>query len=118
MANPVNYLADNVKGYESLDEGLRVPEMLLLQKLNPLPPILLCLVATSYFGYVNMVWCFLGPMVNTRLTTLIFNVHFHPEDDHKVLFLFVLRAPINMHAARRKRCCGTAEVDGERLERS
>jgi len=83
MANPVNYLADNVKAYQSLDEGLRVPEMLLLQKLNPLPPILLCLVANSYFGYVNMMWCFLGPMVNTRLTTLIFNVHFHPEDDKK-----------------------------------
>ena len=81
MANPDNYRAETVDAYRELDAGLRVPEMLLVQKLNPLPPILLCLVASHCLGYANMVWCVLGPMLNARLTTLLFNVHFHPRED-------------------------------------
>jgi len=82
MTNPINYLKQNMD-YQFLDKSLLVPEMFLLERLSPAPPLILCCLANYYFGYTTMLWSFLGPMLNSRLTTLVFNIHFHPEDNDK-----------------------------------
>ena len=66
-----------------LDKSLLVPEMFLIEKLNPAPPIMLCCIANYYFGYTTMCWCFLGPMLSCRMITLLFNIEFHPSNNQK-----------------------------------
>jgi stearoyl-CoA desaturase (delta-9 desaturase) len=111
MGNPINYLKENID-YRFLDESLKVPEMFLLEKLHPIPPLLLCLVANHYIGYQKMVFSVLGPMLFSRFTTLIFNVHFHPEehesrckavDDDRILAVLVGESNHKDHHSRPRR---------------
>jgi len=111
MANPVNYRKENIDR-QFLDKSLLTPELLLLEKLNPLPPVLWCLTASHYFGYANMIWYTLAPMLVCRFTTLIFNVHFHPEeqpkrckavDDDRILALIVGESNHMDHHSRPRR---------------
>ena len=82
MVNPLNYV-DTDSQMRLLDASLLVPEMFLIEKLNPAPPLIVCCLANYYFGYTTMFWCFLGPMLTCRLITLRFNVEFHPVDSLK-----------------------------------
>jgi len=111
MANPVNYRQENIDR-QFLDKSLLTPEMLLLEKLNPIPPLVWCLAASHYFGYANMIWYTLGPMLCCRFTTLIFNVHFHPEeqpkrckavDDERILAIIVGESNHMDHHSRPRR---------------
>ena len=80
--NPKNYL-DMDSQMRLLDASLLVPEMLLIERLNPAPPLVVCCLANYYFGYTTMFWSFLLPMLTCRLITLGFNVEFHPVDSPK-----------------------------------
>ena len=84
MTSPRNYEREKIASQmQFLDQSLLVPEMFLIEKLNPAPPLVVCCLANYYFGYTTMCWCFLGPMLNCRLTTLVFNLEFHPPDNPK-----------------------------------
>ena len=84
MTNPRNYELEKMDSQmRFLDQSLLVPEMFLIERLNPAPPLIVCCLANYYFGYTTMCWCFLGPMLNCRLTTLLFNLEFQPADNQK-----------------------------------
>jgi fatty-acid desaturase len=84
MASPLNYEVNKIEArMRLLDKSLLVPEMLLLEKFNPAPPLIVCCIASFHLGYASMCWCFLGPMLSCRLITLLFNVEFHPEENKK-----------------------------------
>jgi stearoyl-CoA desaturase (delta-9 desaturase) len=84
MANPLNYEVEKMDSQmRFLDKSLLVPEMFLIEKFNPAPPLVLCCIANYYFGYTTMCWCFLGPMLSCRMITLLFNIEFHPSNNQK-----------------------------------
>jgi hypothetical protein len=57
--------------------------MFLIEKLIPVPPLVVCCIANYYYGYTTMCWCFLGPMLGCRTITLLFNIEFHPAKNQK-----------------------------------
>lgn len=75
MANPCNY---NIE-YSILDKRVCTTEMRLLDSVYPIAPVGLCLAVKHYFGNTSMIFSCLGPMLVTRIITLVFNVEFHPE---------------------------------------
>jgi stearoyl-CoA desaturase (delta-9 desaturase) len=79
IVNSLNYV-DTDSQMRLLDASLLVPEMLLVEKLNPAPPLIVCCVTNYYFGYTTMFWSVLLPMLTCRLITLGFNVEFHPVE--------------------------------------
>jgi len=83
MTNPQKYENMDTQ-MRLLDASLLVPEMFLIERLNPAPPLVVCCLANYYFGYTTMYWCFLGPMLTCRLITLGFNIEFHPLDSPSV----------------------------------
>jgi len=65
--------------YSELNPRHLTPEMLLLEKLHPVPVIAALLAVNHYYDYPTMVWMCLAPMVACRLITYYFNVEFHPD---------------------------------------
>jgi len=75
--NPDSYSKPD---YQYLEPDLLVPELRLLQLLNNVPVIMLCLWASYVYGYPAMVFGILQPMHICRVITFLFNVEFHPAD--------------------------------------
>lgn len=111
MADPTNYSAIHTD-YSCLPVTMRTFEMRLLQQLHPIPPLTLCMFIFHLYNYETMVWCCLGPMLATRLITLLFNLEFHPAhtdkickaaDDKRVLAMLVGESRHQDHHARPRR---------------
>jgi stearoyl-CoA desaturase (delta-9 desaturase) len=81
--NPNNYVDIDMQ-MRLLDASLLVPEMFLIEKVNPAPPLIVCCVVNYYFGYTTMFYSVLLPMLACRLITLGFNVEFHPVEGPKI----------------------------------
>lgn len=80
MMNPQNY--DRMRtSRKFINPKFLTPEMEMVQLLHPAPSIMLALYVKSVLGFPCMVWSVLLPMLVCRASCLVFNVHFHPEEE-------------------------------------
>jgi len=76
--NPKSY---SQQDYQYLQSDFLTPELHFVQLFNNVPSVILCQWATHAYGYPNMVFSFLLPMLFCRIITFLFNVEFHPEHE-------------------------------------
>jgi len=75
--NPDSY---STSDYKYLDPSFLAPELKLVQLLNNVPSIIVCLWLTHLYGYPAMVFSWLTPSFFCRFITFLFNVEFHPAN--------------------------------------